>query len=347
MDKKPLNSIKTLLWVSLITSVLFFYLGTNIKTLESYLYTLGISAMYTFGYGLSNGFLNEYLNRTYSWIDDTRKRIISSIVGSVLLNVGLTYLFNYINLVLVQGVSTEKFFSPLYSFINWFLVILALLISAILHARGFMEAWKESSKQQLDEQKHLATAANARFESLKNQLDPHFLFNSLNVLSALIEENPSKAIRFTDSLSKVYRYVLEQKDKKLVPVSEEVDFAKTYMALLKTRFEDNVEFITEVPDGDHHLQVVPLSLQLLLENSIKHNHATKSKPLVVRIYSQGDYLIIENNIQKRAMSVASSGIGLNNIRNRYLLLTDQQMIIEDDEQVFRVKLPMLNPTNTK
>ena len=204
-----------------------------------------------------------------------------------------------------------------------------------------MEEWKKSTRKEVVEQKLIAKSANAQFESLKNQLDPHFLFNSLNVLSALIDENPHQAQRFTASMSKIYRYVLEQKDKELVTVEEELDFAKTYCNLLKTRFEDSVNFEFQVDEKEKKSFVVPLSLQLLLENCIKHNFATAQKPLNIRIYSENGYLLIENNLMAREQVKESAGIGLSNIVQRYSLLTKQNVFIEKSKDFFRVKIPIL------
>lgn len=204
-----------------------------------------------------------------------------------------------------------------------------------------MEEWKKSTRKEVVEQKLIAKSANAQFESLKNQLDPHFLFNSLNVLSALIDENPDQAQRFTASMSKIYRYVLEQKDKELVTVEEELDFAKTYCNLLKTRFEDSVNFEFQVDENVKKSFVVPLSLQLLLENCIKHNFATSQKPLNIKIFSLNGYLFIENNLQQREQVKESAGIGLSNIVQRYSLLTKQNVFIEKSEDFFRVKIPIL------
>src|SRR5690606_2120763 len=139
----------------------------------------------------------------------------------------------------------------------------------------------------------IAGTASAQFESLKNQIDPHFLFNSLNVLSSLIEENPENAQRFTTSLSKIYRYVLEQKNKEYVTLQEELNFASTYMKLLKMRFENSLEY--KLPEGpiDPDAKVVPLALQLLLENTVKHNVVSEKNPLRIEIRVEGDYLVIE------------------------------------------------------
>ena len=338
-----------LLYINIIVSLFIFLIDGGEKTFEKYSVTFLISGMYTFFIGLGNGFLNDYLDSKFSWTDETRKRTIAAIVGTLVMNIALVYFCNYLNFIVIQGKNPEKFFNGEMNFINWFFINFAIMISAIGHARGFMAAWKNSTKKEVVEQKLIAKSANAQFESLKNQLDPHFLFNSLNVLDSLIEENPVQAQRFTNSMSKIYRYVLEQKDKELVSVEEEIDFAKTYCELLKTRFEDAVTFDFNISEEDKKGFVVPLSLQLLLENSIKHNFATSSKPLNIKIFTEKGNLIIENNLQTRELPNKSTGVGLANIVSRYNLLTERNVFVEKSEAFFRVKLPILteklNPMN--
>lgn len=338
-----------LLYINIIVSLFIFLIDGGEKTFERYSVTFLISGMYTFFIGLGNGFLNDYLDSKFSWTEETRKRTIAATVGTLVMNVALVYFCNYLNFIIIQGKNPEKFFNGEMNFINWFFINFAIMISAIGHARGFMAAWKNSTKKEVVEQKLIAKSANAQFESLKNQLDPHFLFNSLNVLDSLIEENPFQAQRFTNSMSKIYRYVLEQKDKELVSVEEEIDFAKTYCELLKTRFEDAVTFDFNISEEDKKGFVVPLSLQLLLENSIKHNFATSSKPLNIKIFTEKGNLIIENNLQTRELPNTSTGVGLANIVSRYNLLTERNVFVEKSEAFFRVKLPILteklNPMN--
>lgn len=338
-----------LLYINIIVSLFIFLIDGGEKTFERYSITFLISGMYTFFLGLGNGFLNDYLDSKFSWTDETRKRTIAAIVGTLVMNIALVYFCNYLNFIVIQGKNPEKFFNGEMNFINWFFINFAIMISAIGHARGFMAAWKNSTKKEVVEHKLIAKSANAQFESLKNQLDPHFLFNSLNVLDSLIEENPVQAQRFTNSMSKIYRYVLEQKDKELVSVEEEIDFAKTYCELLKTRFEDAVTFDFNISEEDKKGFVVPLSLQLLLENSIKHNFATSSKPLNIKIFTEKGNLIIENNLQTRELPNTSTGVGLANIVSRYNLLTERNVFVEKSETFFRVKLPILteklNPMN--
>ncbi len=304
--------------------------------------TILISSMYSFLIGIGNGAINEFLNKRIPWSEATTKRTILSVISILIINFILVYFCNYMNFVVFQkAATTEEFFSGKYNFLNWFMINIALLISAFLHAKSFMEELKKTSKKEVVEQKLIAKSANAQFETLKNQLDPHFLFNSLNVLSSLIDENPRQAQTFTASMSKIYRYVLEQKDKELVTVEDEIEFAKTYCELLKTRFEDSVDFIFDVKKEDYRKYVVPLSLQLLLENCIKHNYATSSKPLIIKVFSENDTLCIENNFQVREQMKESAGIGLANIVQRYSLLTDRNVFIEKSEDYFKVKLPML------
>ncbi|WP_312089121.1 2TM domain-containing protein [Chryseobacterium sp.] len=337
------KNVITLAWVSLATSMFFFFLFTTEKTIENFGLTILISSMYSFVLGGGNGLINDFLNKKFPWSEATTKRAIISIVAILITNIILVYFCNYINFVVFQkAATTEEYFLGKYNFINWFTINIALLISAFLHAKGFMEELKKATKKEVVEQKLIAKSANAQLESLKNQLDPHFLFNSLNVLSSLIDENPVQAQKFTASMSKIYRYVLEQKDKELVSLEDEVEFAKIYCDLLKTRFEDSVDFIFDVNEADAKKFVVPLSLQLLLENCIKHNLATSSKPLLIKIFSQGDQLCIENNLQVREQIKESAGIGLANIVQRYALLTQRNVFIEKSEDYFKVKLPMLS-----
>ena len=329
------------IWIIIICTIIFGVIEPAVFSWRMIGLAFMISTMYTVVNALGQGYLNAYLDKKWDWISETRKRIIYGVTLTVIVTVISVLFCNYVNFVIIQKVKPSKFFSGDYGFINWFFINLALLISAILHARSFMLAWKNESRKEVVEQKIIASSANAQFESLKNQLDPHFLFNSLNVLSSLIDENPDQAQHFTASMSKIYRYVLEQKDKELVTVEEELSFARTYCDLLKTRFEDSVNFEFNVSESDLKYYVVPLSLQLLLENCIKHNFATAQKPLTMKIYSEQGFLLIENNLQAREQMKESAGIGLANIVQRYSLLTKQNVFIEKSDDFFRVKIPIL------
>src|SRR5690606_38470505 len=335
------KSFKIILWITFLTGSVIFAFFTPEKTIETYLLNILIAGVYSVTIALGNGMVNSYLSRHFSWVEQTKTRAILGIVATIVVNFILVLFCNYINLIVIQKREFTGFFTGNMGFFNWLGINIALLISAILHAKGFIEEWKKSTRKEVVEQKLIARSANAQFESLKNQLDPHFLFNSLNVLSALIDENPHQAQYFTGAMSKIYRYVLEQKDKELVTVEEEIDFAKPYCELLETRFEDSVSFRFDVAEQDLQSFVVPLSLQLLLENCIKHNFATSQNPLFVKIYSENGFLFIENNLQAREQVKESAGIGLSNIVQRYALLTSENVFIEKSADFFRVKIPIL------
>ncbi|MHA6696709.1 2TM domain-containing protein [Chryseobacterium sp. A321] len=335
------KNLRNILLITLILSSLLFGFLTPDRTVANLGLTLGVCLMYTVILGVSNTALNTFLNQKFSWAKNTGKRVALGILLTLVVNAVLVLLCNYLNFIVIQGEDPSHFFNGDMNFRHWFILNIALLVTAVMHINGFVKALKRNTRSEVVEQKIIASAANAQFESLKNQLDPHFLFNSLNVLSALIEENSEAAQKFTDSMSKVYRYVLEQKDKELVSTQEEIEFAKTYCELLKTRFEESVQFEFDVNEKTLEAFVVPLSLQLLLENSIKHNFATESRPLRIRIYSEEGFLCVENNYQPREQSKERHGIGLSNIVQRYALLTSRNVYIEKSEEKFKVKIPLL------
>lgn len=333
--------------ISVVTGGVFFLMYNQQNSLKSFLIFVLTAASYTFPIAFANGWINDFLDKKYSWITKTNQRLIWGIIGTVLINIIVIFGRNYIDFVWFQHLNPKEFFSGEVGRYNWLVLFVALFVSLVLHARGFVMEWKKTAKDEIKEQKIIAKSANAQFESLKNQLDPHFLFNSLNVLDALIEENSQQAQKFTNSMSKIYRYVLDQKDKELVTVEEEINFAKTYCELLKTRFEDSVNFRIEIKDEVKELFVVPLSLQLLLENAIKHNFATSQKPLNVKIYSQDNQLIVENNLQQREVLSEREGIGLNNIQQRYSFFTDRKIEISRTFDKFNVKIPILENLNSE
>lgn len=223
-------------------------------------------------------------------------------------------------------------------------IFVALLVSAIFYLFWY---YKYRQENKVKEQKIIAGTASAKFDALKNQLDPHFLFNSLNVLTSLIEEDPYQAQKFTTSLSKVYRYVLEQKNKDLISVDEELKFAKTYVRLLKMRFEDSIVFEIPEQSSNPEAKIIPLSLQLLLENAVKHNVVTAEKPLHIKVFERDGMLQVSNNLQEKQVVKKSSGVGLTNIQQRYGILTDRRVQIEKTTSDFSVQLPMLTKKVSK
>jgi sensor histidine kinase YesM len=182
----------------------------------------------------------------------------------------------------------------------------------------------------------------SQFEVLKQQVNPHFLFNSLNVLTSLIKIDPATAEKFTVQLSKVYRYVLENKEKDLVSLGTEMDFLKAYIYLLEIRFKDKVTIRSSIAERDAELYVVPLALQLLIENAIKHNTFSKRRPLTVELFIDEEQMLhVVNNLQSRETQMLSTGVGLANISKRYALLSERQPVFEITGDRFIAKIPLM------
>lgn len=291
-----------------------------------------------FTYTLSIYVANTFILSDYYLKREKNKRNI--LMGGFLVNIltlFVVFVINIIgNLIYSDFEIITSFKSSLRTavFSGWFSMTITTIVYIVLLIR-------RKDKIEVNRQKTIAVKATTSFESLKNQLDPHFLFNSLNVLSALIEENPAKAQEFTVSLSKVYRYVLDQKDKNLITVEEELNFAKLYVSLLKVRFEDAIlVHFSDTLDFTNY-KIVPLSLQLLLENAVKHNIISDKKPLKIEIFKEGDFIVVQNSFQKKQTFEKTSGIGLQNIINRYQLVSNEEIEIIQNNEFYKVKLPLL------
>lgn len=312
--------------------------GFKYANTAEFLIEFAFFQLYTFTLSYVNTLFFNYIKKLEIKNYEVVKRIVYGIFGATFLSVLSIFVLRAFGLVAIYGQAFDSFIENE----SWrdYAFSLGVTIS-ILSVFYLVYFYNHYQKNKVKEQKVIAGVASAKFDALKNQLDPHFLFNSLNVLTSLIEENPQSAQKFTIALSKVYRYVLEQKNKDLVTVDEELKFAKTYMSLLKMRFEDSIIF--EILDAatNPESRVVPLSLQLLLENAVKHNTVTSLNPLHIKVHEDGDYLVVMNNLHLKQIVKKSSGVGLENIKQRYGLLSNKKVIINHRATDFVVALPML------
>jgi LytS/YehU family sensor histidine kinase len=177
---------------------------------------------------------------------------------------------------------------------------------------------------------------------LQQKVDPHFLFNNLNVLSSLIEKNPGAANEFLDKLAQLYRYILHTQNAEVVSVKEELEFAENYAYLLQRRFGTAYDFDWQISKSEIDGQmIVPTALQSLLENVVKHNAGSRNNPLPIRVKFNGDFLTVENELRPKSPVSALSGTGLTNLRARYNLLTENPFEISKGETIFAVKIPLL------
>ncbi len=333
-----------------IGSIVFIIIGL-MQYNNGYTYDNGKDLLISFGYNqlysvvlyLANGYFFKYVLKSFKDTFYTLKTVSILIVGVIGVTTVSVFLIRIVHEVIFGKITFGEFLATESPQDYYITIIIAILVSLAILAFFY---YKHLQENKVKEQKIIAGTASAKFDALKNQLDPHFLFNSLNVLTSLIEENPDAATKFTTALSKVYRYVLEQKNKDLVSIEEELKFARLYMSLINMRFEDSIVF--SLPEGlsNPEAKVVPLSLQLLLENAVKHNIVTPSKKLYISITEKDKNLIIENNIQPKKVIKPSTGVGLQNIKQRYQLLTKRKVIINKDDSNFIVSIPLLTKKQT-
>ena len=222
---------------------------------------------------------------------------------------------------------------------TWALYALAVTgVNAVFFTRYFLSRWKDSLvyAERLEKEK-----SQVQFDNLKNQLNPHFLFNALTSLNSLITEDPALAQQFLQQMSKVYRYVLQNKDKNFVTLATELDFIRNFVFLIETRFSNALKIQFNITETAKEKAIVPVTLQILIENALKHNVVDLQQPLIVDVFTAGDYLVVSNNLQLRNSVETSNKQGLENLKSLYGFLTDKPVIIERGEQRFSVKVPLL------
>lgn len=282
--------------------------------------------------------VEHYLNPRVSWVYTPVKRLVATVLLYLIYAfVGcfvIVFLYTWID----DQFTLDKI--PWKGIFNFTLtpMTIALVFMAIFTSRSWLLEWRKSA---IEAEQLRSEKLASQYQSLKDQLNPHFLFNSLNVLSNLVYEDADKSAAFIQKLSKIYRYVLEVQQEELVELKKELDFAKNFLELQKIRFEDNLNFSVKVPDPKG-LLLPPLSLQLLLENAIKHNIASHDNPLFILILQKGDELWVSNTYQpKSSQTEPSTGVGLNNIKSRYLILSKSQPEVVQTEHEYLVKLPLL------
>ena len=217
---------------------------------------------------------------------------------------------------------------------------LANLLFHLLHAIMYYFTEYKTKWMEAEELKRIT--AQAELQLVKSQINPHFLFNNLNVLSALVTKNSDEANRFIEEFSKVFRYMLSNHDKELVDINAELNSIKPYIFLLQKRFADSLKITMDIPEKIAPVYIIPASLQMLIENAIKHNIVSKSQPLHIDVHLNGNNtIVVSNNLQLRKSVYDSTKIGLENIKKRYWLVSGRKVEIYQDENAFTVTLPLI------
>lgn len=294
-------------------------------------YSIGI------GYPLWSGniFIAEKLDDYISWVESPGKRFLVNLLVVISYSFVVITAVNFVFYVLVAGQSLDNMLSFA---VYRMQLIISVIISFFFYSRAFVIEWRSMT---IKAEQLKAENSASQFEALQSQVNPHFLFNSLNALNSLILTDQQLASRFTKELAAIYRYVLDVKEEELVALGREMAFVKQYAFLQHIRFGDNMKIEIDEESFTAEMLIAPLSLQMLLENAIKHNEISAAHPLHIRIFATDKYLIVSNNIQLKQDKEASSGIGLNNIRARYQLICGQALKLDDKGKEFVVGLPLL------
>jgi two-component system, LytTR family, sensor kinase len=227
----------------------------------------------------------------------------------------------------------DEFFKSI--LILFILVFIYSLLDFVVYSYNQMKEEEVRSAEVMNNQ------LNLQFEALKSQLDPHFLFNSLNTISSLLYKDTEKAERFIRMFAESYRFIFRQNDQALIPLKKELDFVQAYNYLLEVRFQESYELKINLPDSILKSYVPPLSVQMLVENAIKHNLISPTSPLAVEIDFEKNYLCVRNNINPLRVQPESFQIGIENIKKRYSYFTDESILLDKNEQ-FKVSLPLIS-----
>lgn len=333
-----IKQAKEILLLVLAGYIMTFFISSGITKLSTYLLvSLYTSSMWVLLWK-GNDFLTYLIDARISWIEQPIKRFVIGILVMFIYSAGIVYLLIFF----FETFSRLQFGDRISSMVGASLVI-TVIISFFMHGREFYLNWK---KAVLNSERLEKENIKAQYDNLKSQVNPHFLFNSLNALTNLVYEDQDKAAKFIKQLSEVYRYVLDTRDKEVVPLEEELKFLNAYLFLQQIRFENNL--ITKISVNGLLTDVAPLSIQMLFENAIKHNVISKDLPLEIKLYSDEKSLIVENTLQPKVVSLEDSkGMGLENIVNRYSFLSDTKVEIERSESHFKVRLPVLKNESGK
>lgn len=275
-------------------------------------------------------------DRLLSWDKNLRLKLISNSIIAVLWPTLVHYGYNLYLFPVINGRPCDLTSKENITYLVTSVVI-TLFINSVFVATAFFRFWKRTV---IEKEELKRDSISAEFETLKNQINPHFLFNSLNTLTSLIEENPNVATNFVQKLASVYRYVLSQKDKEKVSLEEELQFITAYVYLNKIRFGENLHVEIDISEESRKKEIATLALQMLLENAIKHNIISSKNPLHIVIKAGEDWVEVRNNLQRKN-TVESNGIGLSNIVHRYSFLSKVPVDIAEENNEFVVRLPLL------
>lgn len=299
-----------------------------------YSLAIGIPSMKSFEY------IDWKLEQHISWLKRPGLRFILTALLEIIAGILILTAVNYLIFIVIQRQQIEILYSKTFEGLKYLAgsVIISIILINLSH---FFRSWKQAA---VNEEKLKREKLSIEYEALKNQVNPHFLFNSLTALSSLVYKDQDKAVTFIREFSNVFRYVLECREKEVVDLATEKKLLESLSYLYRIRYEDSLKINISLADATDKY-IIPMALQMLLENAIKHNTISAGSPLIVEIGEEKDYVVVKNNLQPKKTEIVSSKIGLENIKSRYKYLSDKDVLVEVPGKNFVVKIPVLSTKN--
>lgn len=309
---------------------------------QTFLQSLLVSSTFWSVLANGNGIIVDWLDKRWTWLESPVRRVIIGVSALLIYTViaSLFILYAYIEWVLdysfYKVIESQGVMAMLSLPIG-----ITVFIALFQHGQGFLLEWRQAA---IDVERLKNENLKSKFETLKTQVNPHFLFNSLNALTSLVYADQSKAVEFIQKLSQVYRYVLDHQNDEVVPLQTEVDFLKSFVYLNTIRFGDNFEVTyVNMDDFKSSETIPPVTLQMLIENCIKHNEISKKNQLKISVERKNGEVVVTNNINPiTSAKQDSSGLGLSNIISRYEMLSDKKVEVRESADTFEVVVPILS-----
>jgi sensor histidine kinase YesM len=295
-----------------------------------YSLAIGIPSMKSFEY------IEWKLEQYISWLKRPNLRFFLTALLEIIIGILILIIVNYLIFIVIQKQGIEILYSKTFEGLKY-LIIFTITGVILINISHFFKSWKQAA---VNEEKLKREKLAIEYEALKNQVNPHFLFNSLTALSSLVYKDQDKAATFIREFSNVFRYVLESREKEVVDLATEKKLLESISYLYLIRHEDSLQININLSDATDKY-VIPMALQMLLENAIKHNTIVADKPLIVEIREEEDYIVVRNNLKPKKTEIVSSKIGLENIKSRYKYLSDKEVLVEMSNENFVVKIPVL------